>query len=575
MARLIPSFMEDRTPPGEKDVFTLLAAGPDNWIALHALDLAPWNRGLRTEIDFVVLVPELGILCIEVKSHDRITFDGNRWYPDSIRRSPFKQACDGSRTFRRRLVELAPQFRQVPVVHCCIFPRATFEVTPNLSIQPWEVMDGREFRQFDSATEFCVELGRRIEQGIDADGGLPRLSLPMSRADMEAIVRCCVPIQRLHPQAREEIGQRELDLSRILRDQQKPALDLAKLNPRIVVSGGAGTGKTLIATALARRIAESGDRVAFLCFNQLIGDVITGRISLTTPRHPNLVAGRAIRVLADLAGVVIPQDPPPAFWSQDLPNQLEERLTDPEFKATAAFDYLVLDEAQDVLARPWLWNCLLNFLPGGLEGGRFALFGDFDHQALVERETMSQTLDAVCASSRAARWRLVENCRNYRIVGDTAVRLAGIKNDVYEGYRRTGGGHENYDIYFYDDDHEQIEMLKRTLVDFRGRGYKPSEISILSFRTDELSVAWRLRQLGHNFRPAWQATSLTSYSSVHSYKGMENKVVILTDMVLDDREFARDLFYTGMTRATESVRVLCAKRSQQTIVRWLSEGRNQ
>ena len=46
MARLIPSFMDDRTPPGEREVFNLLAAGPDNWIALHSLDLAPWNRGL-------------------------------------------------------------------------------------------------------------------------------------------------------------------------------------------------------------------------------------------------------------------------------------------------------------------------------------------------------------------------------------------------------------------------------------------------------------------------------------------------------------------------------------------------
>jgi hypothetical protein len=575
MARLIPAFMEDRTPPGEKDVFSLLAAGPDDWIALHALDLAPWNRGLRTEIDFVVLVPERGILCIEVKSHDRIAFDGNRWHPESIRRSPFKQACDGSHTFHRRLVELAPRFRDVPVVHCCIFPRATFELTPNLSIQRWEVMDSREFRSFGSATEFCAELGRRIELGIAANGKLSRLARPMTRADLDAIVSNCVPIQRFHPNAREEIKQRELDLSRVLLEQQKPALELAKLNPRIVVSGGAGTGKTLIATELARRIAEAGNRVAFLCFNQLVGDVVTAKIEHTSPRLPNLLAGRAIRVLAELAGVKIPQVPPPTFWSEDLPSELEDRLTDPDFEATAAFDYLVLDEAQDILARPWLWNCLLSLLPGGLESGRFALFGDFEHQALLERDAMLQTLASVCSSSHASRWRLSENCRNYRIVGDTAVRLAGIASNIYEGYRRTGGGLENYNIHFYQDDREQIEVLTRTLAEFRARGYKPSEISILSFRSDELSAAWRLRQSGHNLRPAWQATALTSYCSVHAFKGMENKVVILTDMVLDDRAFARDLFYTGMTRATESVRVLSAVQSQQTIVRWLSEGLKQ
>ena len=64
MARMIPSFMDDRTPIGERDVFNLLAAGPADWVALHALDLAPWNKGLRTEVDFIVIVPDAGILCI-------------------------------------------------------------------------------------------------------------------------------------------------------------------------------------------------------------------------------------------------------------------------------------------------------------------------------------------------------------------------------------------------------------------------------------------------------------------------------------------------------------------------------
>src|SRR6186997_1012969 len=149
MARLIPSFLDDRTPPGERDVFNMLAAGPDDWVALHSLDLAPWHRGLRTEIDFVVIVPETGILCIEVKSHENLSYDGHRWYPETITRSPFKQAVDGRHTFYRRLAGLAPQLRHIPVVHCCIFPRAPFDLSPNVSVQPWELMDARSFRAFD------------------------------------------------------------------------------------------------------------------------------------------------------------------------------------------------------------------------------------------------------------------------------------------------------------------------------------------------------------------------------------------------------------------------------------------
>src|SRR5262245_9612100 len=196
MARLIPSFMDDRTPLGERDVFNLLAAGPDDWVALHSLDLAPWNRGLRTEIDFVVIVANAGLLCVEVKSHETITFDGDRWHPADIKRSPFKQAVDAAHTFHRRLRALAPHLRHLPVVHCCIFPRASFDVTPNLSVQPWELIDGRAFRAFKHGKDFCARLFAGMMHAIATDQNLAPLKVPLARAQVDSIIRFCLPVQK-------------------------------------------------------------------------------------------------------------------------------------------------------------------------------------------------------------------------------------------------------------------------------------------------------------------------------------------------------------------------------------------
>lgn len=203
----------------------------------------------------------------------------------------------------------------------------------------------------------------------------------------------------------------------------------------------------------------------------------------------------------------------------------------------------------------------------------YALLGDFDNQVLTERQMMTQTLAALNASTQPSRWRLTENCRNYRIVGDTAVSLSGLAQSVYSGYMRTGGGVENYDITFYDHERAQLDRIAQWLKDFQTRGYKPSEITLLSFRSEEASAAARLRSEGFKLRPAWTAGHLTGYASVHSFKGMENKAIILTDVTPSDREFDRHLFYTGMTRATESVRVLCDKSCQGTLLGWLT-GRN-
>ncbi len=340
--------MDDATPPGERDVFNMLAGGPSDWVALHSLDVAPWNRGLRTEIDFVVIAPDSGVLCIEVKSHDAISFENDRWLPTTIKRSPFKQASDGRHALYRGLREVAPQLKHVPIVHCCIFPNAQFDVGRNLSVHSWELMDVRVFRGFASAETFCAELKARMIKSIKSDANLHRLTNPLSQWQIDDLIRSCVPIQKRRPDARDEIIRREQHVEAILREQQKPVLRLAALNDRIVVSGGAGTGKTLIALELARRGAEDGRRVGLLCFNQMVGDWLENKAQNLEPKIPNLVVGRAVRVMAQMAEIEIPKQPASDFWENELPQMLEQRLTDPDFAAIASFDYLVIDEAQSL-----------------------------------------------------------------------------------------------------------------------------------------------------------------------------------------------------------------------------------
>lgn len=569
MARLIPSTTDDRTPPGEKAVFGMLAAGPDDWVALHSLDLSPWNRGLRTEIDFLVIVPDTGILCMEVKSHEVISFDDDVWHPREIRRSPFKQACDGRYAFHRALSRALPAFAAIPVLHCCVFPRASFELPPNLSVQPWELVDGREFGRYRHGSAFCEALKARMVQGIESDRTLRPLGERIRRGQVEELVSTCIPVRRRRTEDRQEISRREQEIERVLREQQRPVLRLVRANRRVIVSGGAGTGKTLIAMEVARRAAESGQRVALLCFNRLVGEWMTAKMKSPVPALPNLVVGRAIRVMADMAGLEVPDNPPDSFWDVRLPELLEARLTDPEFFPEAVFDYVVLDETQDILARRQIWDCLKLFIAGGLERGSFVLFGDFENQVLSERDTMIGNLNECEGVARPSHWRLDENCRNYSVIGETAVLLSGINQNVYSGYLRAGGSEHNYDIFFYSDDRAQLEKLGLWISEFRTQGYRNAEITVLSFCGAAAGAAQRLASADQRLQPAWRGGDRIGFTSVHAYKGMENKIVILTDLSSGEQGLSRDLFYVGMTRATESVRLLCAESARQNILDWL------
>ncbi len=85
MPRMLPSRPDPDSPDSEKRVFKALQQGlPDDWICIHSrrfvLPATP-NRSVKEgEIDFIVLHPRRGYICLEVKG-GRVERDENdAWY---------------------------------------------------------------------------------------------------------------------------------------------------------------------------------------------------------------------------------------------------------------------------------------------------------------------------------------------------------------------------------------------------------------------------------------------------------------------------------------------------------------
>ena len=177
-------------------------------------------------------------------------------------------------------------------------------------------------------------------------------------------------------------------------------------------------------------------------------------------------------------------------------------------------------------------------------------------------------------NTKPANFKLTGNCRNYSVIGNTAVQMSGINNSVYDSFLRQGGSYKNYDIFFYQNDSEQLEKLHFWISSFKKEGYKNSEITILSFRRSNSINSMKLFESGNEkLKPAWQNLGeFVSYSTIKAFKGMENKVIIITDVrVEDNNDIHRNLFYTGLTRATESVFILCEKSSSKIINSWYKQ----
>ena len=455
-----------------------------------------------------------------------------------------------------------------------------FEFTAEFKFHGKCFYDSRRLARLARSGELYEELRSSLIFSLNHDSRQP-LAGPVDRRTVEEVKRLCAPIQSVHLTARETIRAREQEALDKLRLQQKAALQLIfdtllfdLQNPRVLIKGGAGTGKTWVAMETARVMADKGHRVGLLSYNKYVGDWMAANVTKDHPR-PNLVTGSITRLLMDMLDVQTPTSPSSDYWNGEFLDVVEERLTDPRMARNVGFDYLVIDEAQDILANERLWQIVSQLVKGGVRSGKYAIFGDFDFQVFGNKTVAVSALAKLRDEVGIAQFVLRENCRNYQPVGEIATALAGLGNVVYDGYRRSGGSTEDYDIEYYSSSVEQASLVKRHIDTFKKQGYEHDDIVILSFNADSDSAASR-SDLGVQVRPFWSETgSGVRYASVNAFKGLEAKKIILTDVQLDGREFRRNQLYTGITRSTESVVILCHMSAKQTILDYVKQSEAQ
>lgn len=605
--RLIPPRIGDDVGEGERLVFEALAQadgrGADGWTVLHSLDIASHSRQVEGEIDFLLVVPRMGVLVLEVKGAHRLRRADGLWYfgadTQGDPRGPFKQASRGMHSVRDRLVKGRPQLRGVPFWSAVVFPFIDFTVSSD-EWHPWQVVDRRALaaRPLTEHVLHALERGRSRLAERGAAWFRPQDGEP-SGAQCAEIVRLLRPEFEFYesPKSRARRVDEEL---RHYTEEQFEALDAMERNPRVVFDGPAGTGKTLLAIEAARRGRAAGRRVLFLCFNRPLRVWLADQLADLAPTGPEGHAdgdahgempgadgagpGVTVRTLHEqmhhVAGLGFgDHQRDDAFWQTELPEraadglleELERGVTRHGVHPPHVYDELVLDEAQDVLRQSYL-DFLDLSLTGGLREGRWRIFGDFVYQCVYDASSL--TLEEFVAGAGYPVWSLATNCRNTPRVAAMACTCAGIV-DGYGRVLRADDGMEP-EIDGYRDQGEQTELLVRELQRLHDEGFEGGGVAVLSMRADEHSAAvritaqpWvdRLQPIVHSGRhmsagAAAESIELHSghvhYGSVKRFKGLEARAVVITD-VEELSDEACSLLYVGVTRALQRLVILAER----------------
>ncbi len=558
MARMIPPLLsEECRSPGEREIFRRLREDPvtEGWFVLHSLDVARHMRQVVGEIDFVIVVPQKGVLCLEVKACRELHRVEGLWYygpvssvePDS--RGPFRQVAEAMHSMRGRLATRAPALSGVPFLSGVVFPYVEFNMISE-EWHNWQIIDARSFKShsFGELVRDMVERGRDhlartpTTTWFDAQGSCP------DERQAEALVQVLRPDFEFYQSPKARIQQLDEEVKRYTTEQFE-ALDALRVNQRVLFEGPAGTGKTILALETVRRASSEGRRILFLCFNRLLAR----RLSDDTSGLPSVTVATLHRHMLNSAGHEPPTPAPEVFWERDLPQQAIECLL--AAAQDTAFEELVLDEAQDIIREEYL-DFLDLSLKGGLAAGTWRFFGDFERQALYGSDSVAMDALLHRRAGGIARYSLRVNCRNTPRIAEIAQLLGGL-NPRYRNVLRPDDGVDP-ELIYYSDGTDQGSKLASCLERLYEEGFRGTDVTVLSARAHGSCSSmlgnspWRER-----LRPMDQVGSpAIGYCSIHAFKGLESRAIVVTDIERIGDPTAQALFYVAATRALHRLVIL-------------------
>ena len=494
----------------------LLTSLRDDWVMIPSLEMRLDGSFSDREMDILLLHRIHGLILIEVKSYAMRIEGGRFFYEDGaqVEKVPLRQ-LEAQRNFLfQQLKDLDPNiFSRIRIA---IATPATIKVTGELPrlLRSEQLLDSAKLAEPDEAISnlvfsdrYTVALGPEMFETI-IERLAPNATLDTSPAGIRAIAR-----------ARME---------RRLETETK-VLESLDENHRVLVTGGAGSGKTRLAVAWARRASARGERVLYTCYNDPLGIASAKELD----GFEDITVSPFLRYLKTAPGLPPLESGPEGEITRFYWKRVENHAVEHFSEITDAFDTIIVDEAQDFSP---IWLAMLEELLDPEGPRRIFMVGD-PGQSI--RRTGFRLLTNRDGWMRAE---LVSNNRNAPAIASLLRQKLG------------GAASPNVEPYATEivrttvaSDEEVVAAVEAAL---GRRGDDPTWVLTTTSTTRDL-LRWRLGFV------EWEGREQgTVCETVYRVKGLEVDQVILVVDAEEDQERLRQLLYSGVSRALEDLEII-------------------
>jgi hypothetical protein len=540
MARMVPFPMLPTDSSAERRLYEgFLEQLDDAYVVYHSVD---WvladaaGKKVEGEADFVIAHPVYGVLALEVKG-GRLSYDPatRRWSQSGrsgihhLKEDPFHQAKDETHSLIVILSAQPGWERWMPSYgYGVAMPDGKYDAPAHPGAPAELVIDRGDLRRLAVRVAEVMRYWRRSGRSFGA-AGMDALAMALGYR-----VEVRTPLKLAFSDEDKKIVE--------LTDDQAWILAFITHRRRAAVTGPAGSGKTMLAISIAKRLATAGQRTLLTCFNKGLAE----HLRASTTELPDLDVRPFHQLCVELAaeaGLTLPEvseDTEHEYFERILPDLLSEAAA----KLGPRYDAIVVDEAQDF--REWWWPALLA-LHVDPDEGMLYLFAD-DNQNIyggmlpVDDEAQLPPLQA--------------NLRNTKAIGE----FVSIFYDGRTKPESKGPVGRPPQILGYRDEEDLAHLLAVVLTNLVEEEHVPLEDIVVLTPSGPSKSALRRRGAVNGFKLSETVGPNTVLiASVHAFKGLERPVVILAELGDKHQEDLARYLYVGGSRARNELIVLASE----------------